>query len=105
MWSASDDLTRALIQIPVLLYTIEQVFMAQILVYVFKWYLRRAAKAEAGAAEDEEGGGSASGGVGSGAGTPAGGDGEDELKGREPGGVGHVVPVKAASQTQQLPSA
>ncbi|KAK1598745.1 sodium/bile acid cotransporter [Colletotrichum navitas] len=98
MWTASDDLTRALIQIPVLLYTIEQVFMAQILVYVFKWYLRRAAKAEAEATtEDEEGGrgdrvqeysaGSA-------------GHDEDERKGRkEPGEVGHVVPVKETSQT------
>ncbi|KAG8416595.1 Sodium bile acid [Metarhizium acridum] len=46
MWNASDDLTRAYIQIPVLLYTIEQVFMAQILVYVFKWYMRREAKEE-----------------------------------------------------------
>ncbi|EXV04036.1 SBF-like CPA transporter family protein [Metarhizium robertsii] len=46
MWNASDDLTRAFIQIPVLLYTIEQVFMAQILVYVFKWYMRRKAKGE-----------------------------------------------------------
>lgn len=41
MWARSDDLTRAYIQIPVLLYTIEQVFMAQILVYFFKWYLKR----------------------------------------------------------------
>ncbi|KAJ0136383.1 putative membrane protein, partial [Colletotrichum tanaceti] len=57
MWTASDDLTRALVQIPVLLYTIEQVFMAQILVYVFKRYLRKAAKAEAEATEDEEVGG------------------------------------------------
>ncbi|UNI14190.1 Proteasome endopeptidase complex [Purpureocillium takamizusanense] len=47
MWSASDDLTMALIQIPVLLYTIEQVFVAQILVYVFRWYLRRGNKADA----------------------------------------------------------
>ncbi|KAK8933009.1 putative membrane protein [Metarhizium anisopliae] len=46
MWNASDDLTRAFIQIPVLLYTIEQVFMAQILVYIFKWYMRREAKGE-----------------------------------------------------------
>ncbi|GKT43829.1 uncharacterized protein ColSpa_04010 [Colletotrichum spaethianum] len=97
MWTSSDDLTRALIQIPVLLYTIEQVFMAQILVYVFKWYLRRAAKAEAEATEDEEGGG---GGVDSGAGSLADGRredghlgnsvgyGEDEGgKGKEQGGL------------------
>ncbi|KAJ3491281.1 hypothetical protein NLG97_g5621 [Lecanicillium saksenae] len=41
MWAAADDLTRAFIQIPVLLYTIEQVFVAQLLVHVFKWYTRR----------------------------------------------------------------
>lgn len=41
MWARADNLTRAYIQIPVLLYTIEQVFMAQLLVYFFKWYLRR----------------------------------------------------------------
>lgn len=44
MWARADDLTRAYIQIPVLLYTIEQVFMAQGLVYVFRWYMRRDAK-------------------------------------------------------------
>lgn len=58
MWAQSDDLTRAFIQIPVLLYTIEQVglatvqkvfitnscyqvFVAQMLVHFFKWYTRR----------------------------------------------------------------
>lgn len=41
MWARADDLTRAYIQIPVLLYTIEQVFMAQMLVYFFRWYLKR----------------------------------------------------------------
>lgn len=41
MWIHADNLTRAYIQIPVLLYTIEQVFLAQILVYFFKWYLRK----------------------------------------------------------------
>ncbi|KAK2013252.1 sodium/bile acid cotransporter [Colletotrichum eremochloae] len=101
MWTASDDLTRALIQIPVLLYTIEQVFMAQILVYVFKWYLRRATKAEAETTEDEE----------VAAGTPAGerggrqehpagspGGGKDERKGgKEPEEVGDGVPVKEIS--------
>ncbi|KAF4979618.1 hypothetical protein FZEAL_4175 [Fusarium zealandicum] len=44
MWARADDLTRAYIQIPVLLYTIEQVFMAQMLVYVFRWYMRRGNK-------------------------------------------------------------
>lgn len=41
MWNSSDNLTRAYIQIPVLLYTIEQVFMAQIIVYFFKWFMKR----------------------------------------------------------------
>ncbi|KAJ6784955.1 hypothetical protein PWT90_01754 [Aphanocladium album] len=44
MWAAADDLTRAFIQIPVLLYTIEQVFVAQLLVHVLKWYMRRREK-------------------------------------------------------------
>ncbi|KAF5668871.1 hypothetical protein FHETE_5137 [Fusarium heterosporum] len=44
MWTRADDLTRAYVQIPVLLYTIEQVFMAQGLVYVFRWYMRRGSK-------------------------------------------------------------
>lgn len=51
MWKQADDLTRAYVQIPVLLYTIEQVFLAQMLVYFFKWYLRRDEKA---AVADEE---------------------------------------------------
>lgn len=41
MWARADDLRRAYIQIPVLLYTIEQVFMAQMVVYLFRWYMRR----------------------------------------------------------------
>ncbi|KAI9166743.1 Solute carrier RCH1 [Paramyrothecium foliicola] len=41
MWASADDLTRAYIQIPVLLYTVEQVFMAQMLVYFFKRYIER----------------------------------------------------------------
>ncbi|KAJ4391358.1 LRR receptor-like serine/threonine-protein kinase RGI2 [Gnomoniopsis smithogilvyi] len=41
MWAEQSDITRAYIAIPVLLYTIEQVFMAQVLVYIFKWYLKR----------------------------------------------------------------
>lgn len=40
MWSHSDNLRRAFIQIPVLLYTIEQVFIAQLLVYVFRRYAK-----------------------------------------------------------------
>lgn len=41
MWHAKADETQATLAIPVLLYTMEQVFLAQILVYVFRWYLRR----------------------------------------------------------------
>lgn len=41
MWASQDEMTRAYLQIPVLLYTMEQVFVAQGLVYVFKWYLKR----------------------------------------------------------------
>lgn len=44
MWARADDLTRAYIQIPVLLYTIEQVFLAQLLVLLFRWYLKRGRK-------------------------------------------------------------
>ncbi|KAI5465625.1 putative sodium bile acid cotransporter [Mariannaea sp. PMI_226] len=46
MWTQADNLTRAYIQIPVLLYTIEQVFMAQLLVYVFRRYIRQAKENE-----------------------------------------------------------
>jgi sodium/bile acid cotransporter 7 len=54
MWNSSDNLTRAYIQIPVLLYTIEQVFMAQIIVYFFKWFLkRRKAEADGNMRNDE----------------------------------------------------
>ncbi|OTA08540.1 hypothetical protein A9Z42_0002380 [Trichoderma parareesei] len=52
MWTQADDLTRAFITIPVLLYTIEQVFMAQGLVYFFRWYLRRDRKSDHGDVED-----------------------------------------------------
>lgn len=44
MWRDSDNLTVSLLQVPVLLYTVEQVFIAQGLVYFFKWYLRRSGK-------------------------------------------------------------
>jgi sodium/bile acid cotransporter 7 len=55
MWREADDLTRAYVQIPVLLYTIEQVFMAQGLVYFFKWYLRKGeGDEESSGADDEE---------------------------------------------------
>lgn len=41
MWHSKNTETQALLDIPVLLYTMEQVFLAQVLVYVFRWYLRR----------------------------------------------------------------
>lgn len=41
MWAQQDELTRAYVTIPVMLYTMEQVFLAQILVYVFRHYLKR----------------------------------------------------------------
>ncbi|KAH7162469.1 putative sodium bile acid cotransporter [Dactylonectria estremocensis] len=53
MWARADDLTRAYIQIPVLLYTIEQVFLAQVLVYIFRWYLRRGEKKQGDDTEEE----------------------------------------------------
>jgi sodium/bile acid cotransporter 7 len=44
MWKDADDLTRAYVQIPVLLYTVEQVFLAQAMVYFFKWWLAKHGK-------------------------------------------------------------
>ncbi|KAI5864571.1 hypothetical protein GGS23DRAFT_453472 [Durotheca rogersii] len=44
MWSQLDNLTIASIQVPVLLYTMEQVFVAQFFTVFFKWWLQRAKK-------------------------------------------------------------
>ncbi|KAF6843318.1 sodium/bile acid cotransporter [Colletotrichum musicola] len=100
MWHQSDDLTRALIQIPVLLYTIEQVFMAQILVYVFKWYLRRGAKADP-ATEDEEVGGAGEVRGGQGDGDLSSGasvrEQDDEKREGKKDGEGDTVPAKTIS--------
>jgi solute carrier family 10 (sodium/bile acid cotransporter), member 7 len=41
MWSQLDNFTIASIQVPVLLYTVEQVFVAQFLTLVFKHWLSR----------------------------------------------------------------
>lgn len=41
MWSKLDDFTISSIQVPVLLYTVEQVFVAQFLTIFFKWWLQR----------------------------------------------------------------
>lgn len=46
MWARHPADVRAAIAIPVLLYTMEQVFVAQVLVYVFKWYLKRSVHSE-----------------------------------------------------------
>ncbi|KAI1417848.1 hypothetical protein F5Y13DRAFT_185177 [Hypoxylon sp. FL1857] len=44
MWSQLDNFTISSIQVPVLLYTVEQVFVAQFFTIFFKWWLQRAKK-------------------------------------------------------------
>ncbi|KAI8966785.1 putative sodium bile acid cotransporter [Daldinia sp. FL1419] len=44
MWSQLDNFTISSIQVPVLLYTVEQVFIAQFFTIFFKWWLHRANK-------------------------------------------------------------
>lgn len=61
MWASQDELKRSYLAIPVLLYTMEQVFLAQGLVYVFKWYLRRNVHSDL---DVESGGGGVDGRVG-----------------------------------------
>jgi sodium/bile acid cotransporter 7 len=41
MWAEHSNTTVSLIQIPVLLYTMEQVFAAQFLTILFRWWLKR----------------------------------------------------------------
>lgn len=41
MWAQHDDLTKSLVQVPILLYTTEQVFVAQFLTIYFRWWLER----------------------------------------------------------------
>lgn len=41
MWAEHDDLTKSMVQVPVLLYTTEQVFVAQFLTIFFRWWLER----------------------------------------------------------------
>ncbi|KAI2471476.1 putative sodium bile acid cotransporter [Annulohypoxylon bovei var. microspora] len=41
MWSQLDNFTISSIQVPVLLYTVEQVFVAQFFTIFFKWWLNR----------------------------------------------------------------
>ncbi|KAI0840630.1 hypothetical protein F5Y06DRAFT_294619 [Hypoxylon sp. FL0890] len=44
MWSQLDNFTISSIQVPVLLYTVEQVFIAQFFTIFFKWWLHRTNK-------------------------------------------------------------
>ncbi|KAI1374926.1 putative sodium bile acid cotransporter [Hypoxylon crocopeplum] len=46
MWSQLDNFTISSIQVPVLLYTVEQVFVAQFFTIFFKWWLQRTDKEE-----------------------------------------------------------
>ncbi|KAI0127906.1 SBF-like CPA transporter family-domain-containing protein [Xylariales sp. AK1849] len=41
MWAQHTDIVKSLIQTPILLYTMEQVFTAQFLTILFRWWLRR----------------------------------------------------------------
>jgi solute carrier family 10 (sodium/bile acid cotransporter), member 7 len=54
MWKASDDRTRALIQMPMVLYTAEQILVAQVLVNIFKRWIKREEELEE-KTQDEEG--------------------------------------------------
>lgn len=40
MYTSADDRTRALIQVPMILYTAEQILVGQVLVFLFKRWLR-----------------------------------------------------------------
>lgn len=52
MYTTSDDMTRALIQVPMILYTAEQIMVGQVLVSLFRrWERREAALLKL---EDEE---------------------------------------------------
>ncbi|KAI0381006.1 hypothetical protein F5Y04DRAFT_256478 [Hypomontagnella monticulosa] len=44
MWAQLDNFTISSIQVPVLLYTVEQVFVAQFFTIFFKWWLHRTKK-------------------------------------------------------------
>ncbi|KAK8848815.1 sodium bile acid cotransporter [Apiospora arundinis] len=45
MWAEHDNLTKSLVQVPILLYTTEQVFVAQFLTIFFQWWSERGDKA------------------------------------------------------------
>ena len=46
MWGAGDQKILNSLEIPVVLYTTEQIFVAQLFVYVFKRWIDKAAKKE-----------------------------------------------------------
>jgi len=41
MYASSDDQTRALIQVPMILYTAEQILVGQVLVWLFKRWIAK----------------------------------------------------------------
>lgn len=41
MYTSADDRTRALIQVPMILYTAEQILVGQVLVFLFKRWLEK----------------------------------------------------------------
>lgn len=53
MYSTSDDMTRALIQVPMILYTAEQILVGQVLVWLFKRWLRRDRQEKASEGQEE----------------------------------------------------
>jgi len=52
MWANADPLKVDSIEIPVVLYTTEQIFCAQLFVYVFRRWLRKDEEAEEGTDEE-----------------------------------------------------
>ena len=44
MYITSDDKTRALLQVPMILYTAEQILVGQVLVWLFKRWLKKDAE-------------------------------------------------------------
>jgi solute carrier family 10 (sodium/bile acid cotransporter), member 7 len=55
MWSRLDNFTISSIQVPILLYTVEQVFIAQFLTIFFRWWLQRSKKQATDVESLEEG--------------------------------------------------
>lgn len=54
MYTSSDNRTRSLIQIPVILYTVEQIFVGQFMIWYFKrWLAKDRARLDAEVGEKE----------------------------------------------------